>query len=409
MERGKRIKNNSRTARKMLDLPFAFFVIPQIISNNECRISFTRLSSGMPNDYLGNLTAIPETQTQNDVKKSLFSSPFSDLKLPGPPKKYDTPGFKVNAPDFKGLKSPLKSFKPPSSIEFKTPNIIPVNNNINDRDNDWKMRNPVEDIIDKATNSMRDLTGQSSIKYGELSKFFQQEKTAQSQPYFQTTSPPPPMTGPRSFSVVTIRQQYKEVWQASKSLDDKIKTKLQSFISRTGNDTSEITKSIIRKIAKGEYDVSDLTFLLRILIALGADLTPIFGFLPMGILSELVGIGITLELSERFVKTVSVELEKRFDNKNKGDKDEQQQQQTQSLPYGPPSLSSPQDGPSSLTTSYSPGDLTKQTFSGLDGAAGQRDQNSSLDLSVLNELEECLQMEKELLMKLDKIKSAAKS
>ena len=79
----------------------------------------------------------------------------------------------------------------------------------------------------------------------------------------------------------------------------------------------------------------------------------------------------------------------------------------------------PTDSP---TLPYAPGDLTKRamidvtgktprapTDSGTVAAVGANESEEELDLSVLKELEECLAMEKELLIKLNNIRSSATS
>ena len=61
-----------------------------------------------------------------------------------------------------------------------------------------------------------------------------------------------------------------------------------------------------------EYNLSELTFLFCVLVAVGADLSLVTGFVPFKSLVQVLDLGLTLELSEKVISAFSVELDKRI-------------------------------------------------------------------------------------------------
>ena len=178
----------------------------------------------------------------------------------------------------------------------------------------------------------------------------------------------------------------------------------------------DITKAIIAKIAHDDFDPAEVTFFFRILIAVGADLSGFSAVLPVGGLIGLFGWSISMGIAERFTKTIAVETNKRINNtkssEDEDDNDNETAATASSSTTGPASsLSAATYVPGDLTkravleytgkSSYAQGDLAQQASSVR--TATDDDVGTPVDMTVLQELEACLSMEKELIQKLDRI------
>mmetsp|Transcript_13675 Transcript_13675/g.18335 ORF Transcript_13675/g.18335 Transcript_13675/m.18335 type:complete len:208 (+) Transcript_13675:1-624(+) len=204
----------------------------------------------------------------------------------------------------------------------------------------------------------------------------------------------------------------------SQRIDSEIKEKVNNFTGQNEYKVGDITRAIIKKVASGEYNFADIVLLSKILIKLGADFSPVATILPVRLLLELFDYSIALELSEKFVKTLSVELDKRlsFSSDDEGEyiagdltrkaileytgKDDysfgdisgkmlesKKQLARQSETYDTKFLESSTVHSSGIPREESEGKAT----------------SSSVD--VLQELEECLAMERALIEKLERLKS----
>lgn len=189
----------------------------------------------------------------------------------------------------------------------------------------------------------------------------------------------------------------------------------------------KVSRTIIRKVAMGDYQLSDITFLCKILIALGADFSPVAGLLPVKVLLELFGYSLAIDLGERFMNVLIQELDKRL---------QWIQDEVYSDPTSPSTSTAGASG-----FSYSPGDLTRQAIRSYTGKeyyqiCDIRDKvamtkfdstqmtlmeeivstnapsttTSTTDVvvglvgvDIIKELEECLSMERELVEKLNRI------
>jgi len=183
----------------------------------------------------------------------------------------------------------------------------------------------------------------------------------------------------------------------------------------------KVSRTIIRKVATGDYQLSDITFLCKVLIALGADFSPVAGLLPVKVLIELFGYSLVIDLGERFMNAIVKELDKRLQWIH-DDED-----------HGVDTVATLLDNDVSKSFSYySPGDLTKTAILSFTGKEnyqigdtrdslihtvdspkmtlmeeiGSTTSSTTNDLSgvdTIKELEECLAMERELVQKLNKI------
>jgi hypothetical protein len=188
----------------------------------------------------------------------------------------------------------------------------------------------------------------------------------------------------------------------------------------------KVSRTIIRKVATGDYQLSDITFLCKILIALGADFSPVAGLLPVKLLLELFGYSLVIDLGERFLNVIIQELDKRLQSIQDETYDDRREEIATALLLD-------QGDYIFKSFSYSPGDLTRNTILTYIGKEDYQigdirdklvmktnnDSNqmtflmedeemiNTNDLSnrvdIIKELEECLLMERELVEKLNNI------
>lgn len=254
-------------------------------------------------------------------------------------------------------------------------------------------------LLDTLTSSICKVTGKETYKFGDMSRYLD------------------------SRAKDAIRGLTGEALGLSKQVDAQIKDRINSLqLAKIQKDFSiaDISRTIIRKVASGDYQLSDITFLCKVLVVLGADFSPVVGLLPVRLLLELFGYSIVIGLGERFMTAIVTELDRRLErNEQKESQEEEQEEKNQSLL----SLSMVQlplgNDITAASYQYSPGDLTKQAILEYTGKntyqagdiAGSKSimlKGETLSVDIINELEECLAMERELVEKLNKINSQRK-
>ena len=221
-------------------------------------------------------------------------------------------------------------------------------------------------------------------------------------------------------TTIRVQEYSDEVQRRSAAIDHDIKQKVNAFTQQKEYKVGDITKAIIAKIAHDDFDPAEVTFFFRILIAVGADLSGFSAVLPVGGLIGLFGWSISMGIAERFTKTIAVETNKRINNTKSSEDEDDNDNETAAT------ASSSTTGPASSLSAatYVPGDLTKRAVLEYTGkssyAQGDLAQQASsvrtatdddddddvgtvVDMTVLQELEACLSMEKELIQKLDRI------
>ena len=99
-------------------------------------------------------------------------------------------------------------------------------------------------------------------------------------------------------------------------LDHEMDEKIQEIRFTKGQiqeNVQNVTRTLIRKVASEEYQLSEITFLCKVLMALGADFAPVAGVLPVKLLLELFGYSIACGLAERFFTAIVTELDRRLE------------------------------------------------------------------------------------------------
>jgi hypothetical protein len=261
-------------------------------------------------------------------------------------------------------------------------------------------------LLDALTSSIYKVTGKDMYQFGDITRYF--ESCAKN-------------------SWNEIQMDARDLAQ---HLDHEMDEKIQEIRFTKGqiqDNVQNVTRTLIRKVASEEYQLSEITFLCKVLMALGADFAPMAGVLPVKLLLELFGHSIAFGLAERFFTAIITELDRRLEIN----------EEVKALSALDESNKDVMDGVdivdtsevSSLSSSrkergldnYAPGDLTEQAileFTGKESykvgniAEKQRekgiiervdDDRTSID--VISELEECLKMERELVEKLNRVQT----
>ena len=88
---------------------------------------------------------------------------------------------------------------------------------------------------------------------------------------------------------------------------------------KDGYRVGDLSKAVIRRVRSGEYKVEDMWLMLRVLVALGAGLTPVAQVLPVKLLLQLLDVALTQEVGERLVGALASVLDERFKEALTGD------------------------------------------------------------------------------------------
>lgn len=233
-------------------------------------------------------------------------------------------------------------------------------------------RSTSKHMLDSLKNSLCQITGKETYVFGDLSRHFLSE-----------------IDSSAKFAVRGINHDAKTM---SRKVDYIIKKRVDSLASNQ-NDFSiiEVTKQLVNKVSKGEYEIGEITFLCKVLIKLGADFSLVAGILPVKLLLDLLGYSLVIGLGERFVTTLCKELDKRI-----------QENDTKSPAKMSLALEAPKD------SNYTAGDLTKQALReclGKDSFETGDIANTDGAVDLIKDLEECLALEKQLVEKLQKVQS----
>jgi len=271
-------------------------------------------------------------------------------------------------------------------------------------------------LLDTLSSSINQVTGNGKYQVGDLTRYVDRYIDINARLYVRNVQ-----KNVRNVQK-NVRGTQTEIEDLAQRLDQRMNEKIQQ-INLTRIETQQtvqtVTRTLIRKVAADEYDLSEITFLCKVLFALGVDFSAVAGLLPAGILLELFGIGIAAGIAERFFTAIIKELDRRLTIYEEQDK-EQNKDLDLDLDLDPVMsntvMSSSRQEETSLEA-YTPGDLTKQAmqeYTGSEsyqvGSISEKMVSSVNDevgdpIDVISELEECLAMERELAQKLSYIRS----
>ena len=123
-------------------------------------------------------------------------------------------------------------------------------------------------------------------------------------------------------STVTGKGSY-EFGDISLWLDSRAKNKVGEFTNKTTYEVGDISKEIFQKVMRGEYKLEDIAFMIKIIVTVGANFTPIGAYLPGKLLIELLDYSLAQELGGRVVSTLTLELDRRVKGAITGDENYQ--------------------------------------------------------------------------------------
>ena len=213
-------------------------------------------------------------------------------------------------------------------------------------------------------------------------------------------------------------------------LDHEMDEKIQETRFTKGQiqeNVQNVTRTLIRKVASEEYQLSEITFLCKALMALGTDFAPVAGVLPVKLLLELFGYSIACGLAERFFTAIITELDRMLEINEEVKAVSARHEYNKDAMDGVDIVDT--NVVSSLSSSrkergldnYAPGDLTKQAISEFTGkesyevgniAEKQREEgiiervdDDRTSIDIINELEECLKMERGSVEKLNRVRT----
>jgi len=234
-------------------------------------------------------------------------------------------------------------------------------------DDSWTMPSNY-DILDALKASTNKVTGKNTYEFGDLTRY----------------------------AISQANAVHGGLKGDAKDLSQQVNRGIKDRIDAASLNAADVSRTIIKKISTGDFDLADVTFSLRVLMVLGADFSPIASLLPISMLMEVFGFALVSGFGERFFTAIAKEIDTRMLMNEK-----------ETLP----------ESKGESSKGYVAGDLTKQaiqaytgkdTYNAGDIASGMNllsdssgDDNDTID--VLKELEECLQMERELVEKLNRV------
>jgi hypothetical protein len=110
---------------------------------------------------------------------------------------------------------------------------------------------------------------------------------------------------------VTGQENY-EFGDFSKWLDLLAKEKVGNYTGKEAYEFGDLTKEVVRRVWAGEYDWQDVWLVVRIMIAAGANLTPLAGALPVKMLIQLIEVGLAQEVGSKSVGMLASTLDEKF-------------------------------------------------------------------------------------------------
>lgn len=110
-----------------------------------------------------------------------------------------------------------------------------------------------------------------------------------------------------------------EFGDLSRYIDEKVKEQVNDFTNKNEYTPGDITKEIMNRVKSRDYTVEDMIILFKILLALGANLSPVANFLPAKLLIEALDYSIAGDLGGKLINTITEELDRRMKKAFTGD------------------------------------------------------------------------------------------
>ena len=107
----------------------------------------------------------------------------------------------------------------------------------------------------------------------------------------------------------------------SRALDRKAKEKAAEFTGKSDYQVGDISKEMLRRVRSGDYKVEDMILLVKIMVTLGAEFSPLASVLPAKLLLEMMNYSLVQEVGGKVLEVVTRTLDKRFKEAITGDAD----------------------------------------------------------------------------------------
>jgi len=157
------------------------------------------------------------------------------------------------------------------------------------------------------------LTGDDSYQFGQITKKVLQNATS-------TIAGTQSLASTATSSSSSSSPDY-QFGDLSKALLNRTGTLLTNYTSKPDYQLGDISKEIIRRVGTGEYSLSDIILLCKILLSFGVGLTPIAGALPAKLILEMMNYGLAQEAGGRLLDMLAQTLDRRMKESVMGDAD----------------------------------------------------------------------------------------
>lgn len=191
-------------------------------------------------------------------------------------------------------------------------------------------------FLKSATSKINKLTGKEEYQFGDLSRWLDE----------QAKGKVGELTGKGDYEVGDLTK-----WVQGQAME-----RVTNFTGREDYAFGDISKELLRRVKAGEYELQDVWLALRVLLSVGASLTPIASALPVKWLLELVNLGLAQDISGRLLEVLAKSLDERIKEALVGDS---------KYKLGDLSKRKLQSAVASFTgkDSYTVGDITKRIVS----------------------------------------------
>lgn len=180
--------------------------------------------------------------------------------------------------------------KTPSHVSFRRVALIKANRDSKDETSGYKFGDLSRNLAKKFTKSVEGVTGEP-YKFGDITRHLDKkskEKVGE-----------------------VIGKEY-EIGDLSKWADASVKKKVCEMTGKSDYTPGDLSKEILKRALSGEYKLEDIAMLFKILLSIGASVSPVAGALPAKILIELLNVSIASQLGDKAVGALSSELDRRM-------------------------------------------------------------------------------------------------
>ena len=206
-----------------------------------------------------------------------------------------------------------------SDLYINQRTILPAKSTSNDDDSNssrggYRFGDVSKFLAKRAAKKVNELTGKETYKFGDLSLWLDGKAKARVQAIKKG--------GVDSSTGGTDSTYQYEFGDFTRWADALAKEKAAKFAGKESSEEyvlGDVSRTVIRKVRSGEYNVDDVYLALRILLTAGFALLPVAQLLPVKALVELVNLGLAKDVGLRLVELLAVVLDQRMKQALTGD------------------------------------------------------------------------------------------